>query len=114
MVQSAQPGQGGDDNTLIDRRRPGRVEAIHPELIPLLRHPLPTGSEADALRAETPPLEAMSAEPSLPERILRHQLGDVTEEPDDLRAATGVLVAIAISIGFWVACYTAMGLLVHV
>lgn len=57
-----------------ERRRPGRSETAHPNLIPLLRHP------------ET----RESAEVDL-----------IGSPNDDLRPATGIAVALALSAPFW-------------
>ena len=94
---------GGSLATPTDRRRPGRIEDANPELIPLLRQPVPLGIEA-ALLGENATL-------LLPDRV-RHAPHHLHQEQhDDLRAARGVMTGFAISLGFWLLCFLAMGLL---
>ena len=60
-----------------DRRRPGRVERVSPELIPLLRK-----EQRDAIPVNDPPVEA--------------------EGEDQLSAARGILVGLGLSVPLWV------------
>ncbi len=87
-------------STAADRRRPGRLADASPELLPLLRQPASLGIEAARLGENTTLL--------LPERIL-HRLHDEQNADDNLRAARGVLTGFAISLGFWLLCFAAMG-----
>ncbi len=96
MVDSDDSAPGADLDSALERRRPGRNDSASPELIPLLRHPAAVAEHAAFL---------------LPERILKHRLLAEHEDADDLRAARGVMAALAISLGFWVLCFLAMGLL---
>lgn len=74
------PGSEGPPNTLEERRRPGRMGAISPELIPLLR---------DAATTPVPREET--------------QEDRIGGEPDrdDLRAARGLVVAVVLSAPLW-------------
>jgi hypothetical protein len=86
-------------STLPDRRRPGRVSDVSPELIPLLRQPASLGMEAAQLGEHIP---------LLADCVLR-SAGEHAGTADDLRSARGVLIGFAISLSFWLACFAAMG-----
>ena len=59
---------------VAERRRPGRGETAHPNLIPLLRCPTALRSDETAL---------------------------VFDPDDNLRPATGIVVGVALSAPFW-------------
>jgi len=75
----------------VERRRPGRVVHVSAELVPLLRHPRPIGAEAAALLEDMPAPQAA--------------------EQDDLAPARGIVVALAISLVLWAACYAVVALI---
>lgn len=64
---------------LTDRRRPGRVANVSPELVPLLRQPA---------TIELPPAAPIYG-------------ADEYEEPHDLAAMQGITVAVLLSIPIW-------------
>jgi hypothetical protein len=69
------PSQAAETPLRIERRRPGRLENVSPELIPILR--------------SNRPLPEFPGQP------------DVPDHTDDLSSARGVLVGMAISIPIW-------------
>jgi len=71
----------------LERRRAGRIEQISPNLIPLLRNPVPEGEVARLLREEAAfdaPLDV-----------------DFQEESPALAPARGIIAAALISIPLW-------------
>jgi hypothetical protein len=86
----------GSQLTDIDRRRPGRVQNVSPELIPLLRNTLPEVPDASPLLFDVFGVET-EADRSV-------QIGG-----NPLGAATGILLALALSVPLWLvviaACY---------
>jgi len=84
-------------NALVaqERRRPGRQSEVSPHLLPLLRH-------ADTLDLSHEP-DALA-------------LGPLTFDPEEaepLRAAHGVLLGAVVGMGFWLACFAAIGILLR-
>jgi hypothetical protein len=78
-LQTDHPASSATD-VLPDRRRPGRSEFVNPALIPLLRE----------TQAQPDPFADVMTFPS-----------DAYEEPHDLAAAQGILVAVLLSIPLW-------------
>ena len=74
LTEPGEPRSSSFPEVVAERRRPGRPETVHPNLISLLRHPATLESAETAL---VPPLH------------------------DDLRPATGIVVGIALSAPFW-------------
>lgn len=70
--------------TLRDRRRPGRITKLSPDLIPLLRNP--SKIAPGSIDPETVPA--------------------LSDEDDDLRPARGILVGGAISVLIWAVLIT--------
>lgn len=63
--------------SVTDRRRPGRLTDVSPELIPLLR-----ASERESIQIDSPDLEF--------------------DEPDQVAPARGILSGVALSVPLWV------------
>jgi len=78
----------GSQLTTVDRRRPGRVQNVSPELLPLLRKPVPDAAEVEALLLEP------SADPQA-----APELGIDVDNP--LAPARGLLAAVALSVPMW-------------
>jgi hypothetical protein len=104
MTGANRPGHGRDVDAKLDRRRPGRIENASPELIMLMRHPVPPGNEA-ALLADIPATE-------LSELVREPGAFDMAAERDNLAAAKGVMTGIVFSLVFWLGCFLVMRLLV--
>lgn len=87
--QPVTPSQKPDLADVFERRRPGRIEHVSPQLIPLLRRSyavpaLPT-SDAGFIR------------PGMSSGVV----GDQQDDADDLRPAFGIAVALIAATIFW-------------
>jgi hypothetical protein len=80
-----------DAETMPSRRRPGRLNDVHPSLIPLLR-----GS--------------VSVDAGEPDPVL---LEDLETTADNLAPARGIMVAIALSLPVWALLIRSVYLLLH-
>lgn len=77
-----------------DRRRPGRLESVSENLIPLLRKPLPEEGEAAALLAgDSDPVAGWDA--------MLAADGLLPDQNDELSAARGVLAGLVLSLPLW-------------
>jgi len=84
-----------DGLVMRERRRPGRLANVSPNLLPLMRHagPLDLAHEAKGLGPVPLTFDPEDAEP--------------------LRAARGVLLGAVVGLGFWLACFAALDLLLR-
>lgn len=83
-------GQAPTDNTLADRRRPGRMANVNPQLIPILRRSHP---EKVALLPETD-LDKIEGEQGA---LVAEQ------DADDLAPARGIMLAVLLGGLMWIA-----------
>lgn len=92
--------QPPDDNTLADRRRPGRMANVNPELIPLLRQS-----------------HRESASPSLetaPGKVAEGQgISFDEQDADDLAPARGIMLAIVLGGLIWLVILWGLKLAYH-
>jgi len=86
MPERGPPGAEGQTtatSTLVERRRPGRVEFINPHVIALLRNP--TTGDPDTSAEFSEPLEDLGT----------------SEDNDNLAPAKGILAGVLLALPFW-------------